>query len=397
MRAGSWLSIAGIYLFGVCSGSTVSKLIPLVHDIARVFGVGPADFGWLISLVALPAALLALPSGIVVDRIGPRVVLLAGAGLGVAANIVYLFAASLPLLYLARLLEGAAMVHIYTAGPAFLMATTRGARRTAAMTLWATYVPVGTATGLALGGLFADGGEWRMLFVASGALFALAGLLGLAQPTLPADERAAGPAVSLGDRLRALRGAYARPPLVLLALAFFLMVGLGLGANVAFPPYFARVHAVSIGVASNMVALATLAMVPGSLVAGVLLTRGVRRQRLFAGLGAIGFIAGALSFYPDMALSARAVVLTVWFLMSGAANATLLATLPVVAEPQRRGAAAALLNQAGALATFVNPPIWLALAAGRAWTPFAGLLALGLGLAVLAMGRLAARAGRAAA
>jgi hypothetical protein len=74
-----------------------------------------------------------------------------------------------------------------------------------------------------------------------------------------------------------------------------------------------------------------------------------------------------------------------WFLCSGASVATLMAVLPLVAEPERRGAAAALLNQAAALATFVNPPIWLAFAAGTDWTPFAGLLAAGWGCATIAV------------
>jgi hypothetical protein len=59
-----------------------------------------------------------------------------------------------------------------------------------------------------------------------------------------------------------------------------------------------------------------------------------------------------------------------------------MATLPLVAEPERRGAAAALMNQAAGTATFVNPPIWLPLAAAGAWWPFAVLMVGGWTLAV---------------
>ncbi|HWW63678.1 MAG TPA: MFS transporter [Sphingomonadaceae bacterium] len=389
MKAGSWRSILGIYLFGVCGGSTVSKIIPVGDDIARVFGLGPADFGWLVSLVAVPAALLAIPSGIVVDRFGPRLVLIIAACVGVAANALYAVAPSLPFLQLARLLEGVAIVHMYTAGPALMMATTEGKRRTSAMTLWATYMPVGTATGLAIGGLFAEGAYWRMAFVVAGLLFAVVGLLGLLQPT-PRIERQ-GPRPTIGAQLLALRSAYSKPALLLLALAFFLMIGLGLGANVTFPTYFSRIHHITIARASNMVALATLAMVPGSLLAGFILGKGVSRQWLFTGLALIGLVVGSLAFFPDLGLPVRYVVLALWFIASGAATAVLLATLPIVAEPERRGAAAALINQAGSLATFLNPPIWLAFSTGRDWTPYGALMAAGWGVAVLAMWLLAAR------
>ena len=39
MRAGSWASILGIYLFGVCGAATVSKIIPLAADIVPRFGL----------------------------------------------------------------------------------------------------------------------------------------------------------------------------------------------------------------------------------------------------------------------------------------------------------------------------------------------------------------------
>ncbi len=375
MKPGSWASILAIFLFGAAGASTVSKLIPLGGDLARVFGASPAEFGWLVSLIAVPAALLAIPSGIVVDKYGPRVVLIACAVLGVLSNTIYMFADSMPVLQLARLLEGAAIVHIYTAAPALLMATTDGKKRTTAMTVWATYMPVGTAIGLTLGGLFADGESWRSTFMAQAALYAVTGCLGFLLPTISADAATGGQ--PLAQRLLGLREAYSRPPLLLLALGFFMMISMGLGANATFPSYFARIHDMPTLSASSMVAAATLAMIPGSLIAGVILSSGVRHQVLFSGLAAAGFILGSLSFFPDLEISLRFIIVCGWFIISGAAIATIMATLPIVAEPQRRGAAAALINQSGALATFVNPPIWLSLAAGNAWTPFSGLLALG--------------------
>ena len=382
MKAGSWASILGIYLFGVCGASTVSKIIPLGGDLAHWFGLGPASFGWLVSLIAVPAALLAIPSGLVVDRFGPRVVLLWCALLGVLANIVYSLAPDTLLLQLARLIEGTAIVHIYTAGPALLMATTDGKKRTTAMTLWATYMPVGTAVGLTIGGWFAESADWRLTFACHGALYLGAGLLGLLQPRIgaPGEKRP-----GLGAQLLDLRGAYAKPGLLLLGLAFFLMISMGLGANVTFPRYLARAHDISIAAASQMVAAMTLVMVPGALFVGIVLAQGIGRHLLFTGLAVLGFVVGTLSFFPHLDIPVRYVVLGGWFFASGAAIAALLATLPVVAEPQRRGAATALINQAGALATFVNPPIWLTFAEGSDWTPFALLLAFGWSIATLSI------------
>lgn len=381
MKAGSWPSIIGIYLFGVCGAATVSKIIPLTSDIGNDFGLAVANFGWLVALIAVPAAIFSLPSGLVVDRLGAKTVLLLAAALGCVANIIYYYAPSLLVVQIARLMEGLAIVHIYTAGPAMLMVSTEGTKRTRAMTLWSTYAPVGTALGLVVGGLFSQSDAWRNTFIVHGILYIAAALLGVLQPTLPV---AASNAMStLKDKFADLGSAFLRPMLLMLAAAFFLMVSMGLGANVTFPNYLASAHHISVHSASTMVASTTLAMILGSLGVGVILPRGIRPGILFACIAVGGLIAGTLCFLPSVSVEARYGALIGWFILTGAALATIMATLPVVADPARPGAAAALINFAGAVATFLNPPLWLGIAATGQWTPFIGLLAIGWTLAVI--------------
>lgn len=385
MKPGSWSSILTLYLYGVLGASTVSKLVPLGAVLGTGFGTTPAQFGWLVSLVALPAVVLAIPSGLLVDRYGPRRILLGATVLGIAANALYFVAPSPWLMQMARVMEGTAIVHVYTAVPAFLMATCQGTRRATAMTIWATYMPSGTAVGLLLASVFVSLGQWRGLFLVHGALYAVVGLLNLRQPLLPSAPP--GTAVpTLGQRLQGLKGAYSRPALLLLALAFFLMISLGFGANTTFPGYFARLHGVSVSATSSAIAIGTLLMIPGSLGVGALIARGIPQRTVFLGLGLLGTCAGSLAFHPALTVPLRALFVGLWFLVSGAAIATLMATLPLVAEPARRGAAAALLNQSAATATFVNPPIWLPLAAaGAGWLAFAGLMTAGWLVAVISV------------
>jgi predicted MFS family arabinose efflux permease len=379
MRPGSWSSILSIFLFGVLGASTVSKLVPLGMDISTRFGTSPADFGWLISLLGLTALVLAIPSGLIVDRFGPRRVFAASVLLGMAANLLYFAAPTYLWMQVARLTEGIAIAHLYTAAPAFLMGTSEGPRRATAMTIWASYMPVGTAVGLLLAGLFAGTENWRYTFLAHGAIFAAVGVLNLWQPPLPvASVRAPG----LLERLRGLRLAYSRPPLLLLAIAFFLMISVGFGANTTFPGYLAQLHGLPVNVTANAIALGTLLMVPGSLGVGALLARGMGIGPIFTVLGVLGAAAGSLAFQAGPGVPLRMGVIAIWFVVSGAALAALMAALPRVAEPQRRGAAAALMNQAGATATFVNPPLWLSLAAGGKGLPFAILMIVAWFIAV---------------
>ncbi len=374
MKSGSWASILGIYMFGVCGASTVSKLIPLAGDIEANFGLVGADFGWLVALVALPAAMFAIPSGIVVDKWGSKRVLLAAGVVGTAANLIYLVADTLALIYFVRVLEGLAIVHVYTAGPAMLMATTEGNRRTRAMTLWSTYAPVGTAIGLGVGGLFAESAGWRQGFALHAALFAAATVLGFWQPAITVVKAASR---SLGERVGELFSAFRRPQLIALGIAFLMAISMGVGANMTLPLYAARVHSLSAGDASALVASVTLTMVLGSVLAGYLLPKLSRPQVLFTAIAFGGCAAGALCFVPQLSVEQRYAAMIAWFVISGAGLATIMAALPLAADPARPGAAAALLNFTGATAAMLNPPLWLGVFASGHWTTFVQLFVLG--------------------
>jgi predicted MFS family arabinose efflux permease len=390
MKPGSWSSIFFVFLFGVLGASTVSKLVPLGADISARFGTSPTDFGWLISLLGLTALILAIPSGLLVDRYGSRRVFAGSVLLGILANLIYFVAPTYVWMQAARLVEGIAIAHLYTAAPAFLMSTNEGPRRATAMTIWATYMPVGSAVGLLLGGYFAGASHWRYTFLVHGAMFAAVGMLNLLQPRLP---NTAVKSPGLVERLRSLKLAYSRLPLLLLALAFFLMISVGFGANTTFPGYLAHLHGLPVNVTAHALALGTLLMVPGSLAVGALLARGVRIAPLFAVVSLLGAFSGSLAFQEGFSVPMRVVVVGVWFVISGASLAALLATLPKVAEPERRGAAAALLNQAGGAATFVTPPLWLSVAAAGKGLPFAVLMIGAFAVAVAMIWSVTSRPG----
>jgi len=72
MKAGSWPSIILIYLFSVCAGGAIGKIIPLVGVLAQALHVGPDRAAWLISAV-LPASVVLAPfGGALSDRLGDR-------------------------------------------------------------------------------------------------------------------------------------------------------------------------------------------------------------------------------------------------------------------------------------------------------------------------------------
>jgi len=295
-------------------------------------------------------------------------------------------APSLQFIKLARFIEGAAVAFLYSAAPALLMSTTSGARRTTGMSIWASYMPAGSAVGFLMGGAFAGTMNWHNTFVLHGVFMLTIAALALALPRSTQTKSTSTP--SMKQRLQELKLGYTQPNMILLALVFFLIVAIGLGTNTSLPSYLSHSHDLKIASVSNIIAVTTIAMIPGSLLAGILMSNGIRRRSLFIWLTALCIILGALVFAPEMTISARIVILTVWFLATGGITAIVMAAMPTVAPPHLRGSTAALVNQAGAIATFISPPVFLYLSQpGHGWTNFIWIMAIGWTLSLLCFWR----------
>ncbi len=371
LAAGSWGSIALIYLFGVLSSASLSKIIPIVGDVGAHLGASPAQFGLLISLMTVLPAVLASVAGSIIDRIGSRGTLQVVALIGIAINGAYLATGSLVAFMSIRVLEGLIAVGAYAAAPALIMATAPPARTGRAMAFWSTYSPVGVSTGLVLSGSFAGTADWQGGYWVHMSLFAL---LAVASPLLPhapaAKVRRAAPPAKLF-------AAWGQSGPLRLSLAFASMIVMGFGLTTVYPDWFARQHSVPVGHASNILSVATLVMIPGGFAAGALLARGWRDVRL---LGALMLTAVAISvplFVPGLAEGLRIGAMVVWMLAQGAGIALVTATLPrVVDNPMQGAAAAGLLSQLAALITFVTPLVWQPILQAAYWPGFIVVVAI---------------------
>lgn len=366
---GSWLSVGLIYLFGVSTTASLSKVIPVLGDVSLHLGATAAQVALLISLFGVLPAILASVAGTIVDRIGARRALQAVALTGLAVNGAYLAAQSLAGFMTIRVFEGLIAVGAYSAAPALIMATVSDARRGRAMAVWSTYTPVGFSLGLVFGGAFAGTDDWRggylMHLVMFAALLAASWMLPHA-PAAPATSRAAGLFAAWGQR----------GPLRL-ALCFAALVLVGFGMNNVFPEWYARQHAVPVGQASNVLALINLAMIPAGFLAGALLARGMRETRLLAALLLATMVVAVPLFLPGLSPALRHLAMLGWMLVQGSLIAVVTAGLPrVVADPRQGAAAAGLLSQLAAITAFVTPLIWQPILQSGRWTGFIGVTAV---------------------
>ena len=367
-RPGSWWSVGLIYLYGVLTSASLSKVIPLLGDVGAHLGATPGQFALLISLMTLVPAVLASVAGSIIDRMGARSALMLAAAVGAVCNLAYLFAASLPAFMAVRVLEGFIAVGAYSAAPALIMATTDGARRGRAMAVWSTYTPVGMSLGLVLSGSFAGSDSWRGGYLIHMLLFAALVLAGLLLPrTRPARSLQPEGLLATWSRSGPLR----------LSMCFAMLVFMGFGMSTVFPEWFASQHGVPVGRASTILAMTNLTMIPGGLLAGWLLAN-TRRESVLFGLLMAGALAVSLPlFRPGPDELQRIMAMIGWLMLQGASIAVVTASLPrVVANPAQGAAAAGLLSQLAALITFGTPLVWQPILHSGRWGWFVAVVAV---------------------
>ncbi|MDR2215050.1 MAG: MFS transporter [Nevskiaceae bacterium] len=372
MRAGSWPSIALIYLYGVLAGASLTKVIPLQQDFAAHIGMTLAQYTLLLSLLSIPSALSAAIVGGVIDRIGARTALICAAAAGALANFLYLVVQAPSGFHAVRLLEGVILLGVYSGAPGLIMATTSNERRGRAMALWSTYTPVGVCLGLVLSSHFAGTDNWRGGYFVHGSLFVV---MALAGPLLLPRSPPRPPHVA-GQKF-GLLSAMTQPGPLRVALVFGTLVMAGFGVSSVFPAWYARQQQVSLGEASAVVGTLNLTMIAGGIITAWLLAHGFKQAKLFRVLIALGLLAALAMFHPALSRGPRLMALVAWMMTSGACIATVTAMLPrVVASPLQGAAAAGLLSQVGALTTFLTPYVWLPILGAGHWPLFIAVIAV---------------------
>lgn len=383
--------LALAYALTLASMAQVGVVAALTLDLAGALGLTAAQIGQGLALFSLPSALLAVPCGALVDRVGARRVLVWSGLAGGLADALAVAGGSPAALYAALLLSGLAFTGISVAAPALLAAAYAGARQVRAMALWSTYAPAGFALGLVLGAPLAQTGHWVLPLALHGALLGILGLWALALPHIV-------PAPRLLDRRAAWRelGLVLRQPGVLrLALAVAVPSAISYGTSLVAPAWLARVHGASMAESATVVAAAKgVAMMLGGLAAGAVLARAGQRRVLFAGLAVAGALAQALLFWPGGSLALATAALFAWLLAFSGLGAVAMAQLPALAQAgagagtNRRGTVSGVVGQAISLLSFLAPAIYFGMAG---WIGYVLLASGGLALAALALPNVAPR------
>ena len=282
MRPGSWPSIILTLAFAVIIAACHGKTILLIADIAKAYSVSPSHASWVVSAVAIVAAIASPIVNWGVARVGERRAIIFG--LIVAALCSYLASTTtdFSVLLTLRVIEGAGYISVVLAALALLVHTTEGKRRTSALAFWSVASPLGGAIAIFavspyIGG---DNGQWRIAFSGHAVILLL---LLLATPLLPS--------INLANRaerkpLSQVFKIYADPSALRLAAAVGAPLTVALGLITITPDYLIHVLNVAPATIGVISTVGILSSVVAGLFAGFILN-----LRL---IGPISVVAGAL-------------------------------------------------------------------------------------------------------
>lgn len=133
----------GVVLFLVATAITMTqyKIPTVMTDIMTMFGIDAGTASWLMSIFTFVGIIVAVPTGFLVKRFGPKKLVLAAVVINVAAALVGAFATSVELLLVTRAFEGVSLVFVIASSPLVIQACVDPSK-------------IGTATGIyMLGGM----------------------------------------------------------------------------------------------------------------------------------------------------------------------------------------------------------------------------------------------------
>ncbi len=389
-----WVAVVAATAAGLAIALNVGKVPVALPALRAELDLSLVQAGWVSSTLTAVAICSAALVGMWVGRLGALRMVLAGLVVCAAASLAALAAPGFGALLVSRLFEGLGFMVVAVACPALVTAATQPADRRFALGLWSSYMPAGASLAMAGAPWLLPRTGWQGLWVATSAALLLAALaLWLQRDRFGPGARpghVAGGADGATSFLGPVRAALAQPLPWLLALGFGMWATQHFALIVWMPTYLQEARGVAPGPVALLTGAMLVACVPGNLLGGWLIQRGMRRgpllagAQLLAGVGALGYSAEAL---PDPLRYALAVFVS---FAGGVIPAAVMASSTVLARtPQQIGTLQGLYMQGAQIGQFVGTPLIAAVvAAAGSWrhalwvTGLAALIGVALGLAV---------------
>lgn len=358
--------VALVLIAGVVGAFHVGKLPPALPLVREELGLGLVTAGWLVSLMQLAGAALALAGGAIADRVGQRRTMVAGLLLLALGGLAGAFAQGAAALLAARVVESCGLLMTVLPGPALLARMVPPARLRFTMGLWGAYMPAGMAAIMLFCAVALERIGWRVLWIGCAVLAALLALLvarGVRLPTQAAAAAVAARPVGRAATVRLARDVLTSPGPWLLAGCFGFYAAQWMSLF-SFLPTLYREEGIGLSTAAVLTAGGVAVNAGGNVAAGWLLQRGATRGALIAIAASTMLVCGWVALGSGAPLPVRFAAVVAFSAVGGLIPGTLFATIPAFApHPGAVSTTAGLVQQGSSIGQLGAPPLLAAVAA----------------------------------
>lgn len=381
----AWAVLGVVFLAGVAATLSQYEVPPLLPLLMQAFRVDLAAASSLMSVFAVTGAVLALPSGYILQRLGARTAGVIGIGTVGLGGVVGALSGSFEMLLVSRAIEGLGLGLIAVVAPTVVALWFPPEARGIPMGIWATWFPVGGVLMFNGAPAVASWGGWRAVWWL-GAAFCLVSLV-LFQLVVrvpasgaDADRKAAAVRRDMSPTLLAPTGR----SIWLLAGCFSLFCISQGSLNSFYPTFLVSRQGYSLSAASTLASLQMVAVICGCPIAGIVSDRLGSRKLVFT--VALLIIAGTWRFPFVIHGWQIPVLLILNGAISAAVPTTVFAAVPeVMSRPALVGTGMAILMFGQNLGYVVGPAVFSRFVQALGWTG-AGYACLPLTLAAAAVG-----------
>lgn len=281
----AWVILLVVFLASVAAPLNQFKVPPLMPVLMETFQLNLSQAGLLMSVFAFTGLILALPAGIVLQKLGPKAAGLIAVGCLVIGSAWGALANSTGMLLASRILEGVGMGLIAVVGPASIAMWFPREKQGTPMGIWATWVPVGSVIMYNLAPVLGTSAGWQAAWW-SGAGFALVALilywLLMRLPPSPVTVQRPGPTSPSDDTLPKLGEALANRNIWLLALQFGCFNLVFIGFATFFPTFLTEAHDYPLAQAAFLASLSSIVVLGSAPLAGWLSDQIGSRRLVFS-------------------------------------------------------------------------------------------------------------------
>ena len=299
----AWFVLAILLLFSIAAPLNQAKVPPIMPILMEAFHLSVGRAGLLMSVYAVTGLVLALPAGLILQKLGYRITsLIAGGSIALGATLGAL-SSDMSSMLVSRVIEGIGTSFMAVLAPAIIAVWFPVHKRGVAMGIWAAWFPIGTTLMLIIAPRLSQSVSWQAVWW-FGCVYALVVMALFLVFIKPAPSGSAANGLSSGQPPVASAAQVLRNRDVwLISLAFACLVMATMSSGAFLPTYLNVVRGMPLAQAALLSSVASMITIFSCPAGGILSDRiGSRKRPYLLGLILMAFTMPPMAFIGSGAL-----------------------------------------------------------------------------------------------